>query len=61
MVTYAKAKEGNIFVLTEEGEKVSNICAKYRGSESNRMRYSKSVPESWVKNGYVTEVKDGDV
>ena len=60
MVKYAKAKEGNEFVLTEFGFEQGHVRDKFNKNGANYARYRRIVPEAWVNKGYVVEVKDGE-
>lgn len=56
MVKYIKAQTGNMFVLTELGKTNNKVNAKYNPEHGARYKYT--VPDSWVRDGYVIEVKE---
>ena len=55
MVVYRKASEGKKWILTELGGEQPRIRAKFENRNPNAILYAKSVPDSWVKSGYVVE------
>lgn len=58
-IKYARAKEGYKFEITELGKTISRIRSKYESSYPSK-QYLTCVPESWIKDGYVREVEDGE-
>lgn len=60
MCKWVYSKAGYKFILTELGLEDSRIRAKFNSDYERKLNYEKTVPESWVKKGYVTEVKCDD-
>lgn len=57
MNTFVHAHTGNIFVLTDKGEKDSRIRAKYTpGSKQYQEKYQRHAPASWLQNDFIEEV-----
>ena len=59
-VKFAKAKSGKKFVLTASGGAIPRIRAKYEVTYERKFVYEKTVPQSWIDNGYVREVENGE-
>lgn len=59
MVKWTYARTNKKFELTEEGKKENHVKAKFADGYSQRGRYEKCVPQTWVKQGYVKEVERG--
>jgi len=55
-VKYKKAGIGKMFAITEFGLEHSYVRDKFVQGFKLRYKYQKSVPETWVEKGYVTEV-----
>lgn len=58
MCNYIMAASGNIFILTDLGKQTPKISVKFEPDYIHKDTYKHSVPEKWVRMGYVTEVKD---
>lgn len=59
MIKWIYAKEGCKFIPTDKAD--NRIKAKYDVENSPKSiinQYKHSAPESWVKNGYVIEVRE---
>lgn len=56
MGKYVKARPGYKFTLTELGFDLPKIRAKYDPEYYDR-RFEGSVPEKWIRDGYVKEVE----
>lgn len=59
-VKFVRAREGKKFVLTAAGGEISRIRAKFETTYERKFVYEKTVPQSWVDNGYVREVENGE-
>lgn len=57
MTKFARVKEGNQFVITDLGMQIAHVNSKY---EDGKKQYKKCVPQIWIDNGWVKEVKDGE-
>ena len=55
--TYVLAEDGYKWTPTEAGLKENRIAAKYRKDYVQQKQYNKKVPESWVKQGWVKQVR----
>ena len=58
-VKWIRAEKGCVFALTELGLELPRIRAKYKDNYDKK--YETAVPETWVENGYVRQVRVDDV
>ena len=57
MCKYTTAHPGFKFILTGKGKENPKISDKFNTSYSGKEQYHYVVPEKWVNEGYVMEVK----
>ena len=56
MCNYTTAKPGYCFILTDKGRENPKISYKFNGYQ-HKDQYKYTVPEKWIKEGYVLEVQ----
>ena len=57
MCKTVKAQPGYVFILTDKGKENPKVCSKYNPDYIHRDQYKYSVPEKWIEEGYVVEVR----
>ena len=56
MCNYTTAKPGYKFILTGKGKENPKISYKFNQGYQHKGQYQYTVPEKWIKEGYVVEV-----
>lgn len=57
MVTWVRVREGYKYVITDKGKNHPRINAKFEVTGDKKNGYLLSVPDSWLREGYVKEEK----
>ena len=56
MVSFTHASEGNMFVLTDKGNSIGRVRAKFMPlSPMFKESYQHTAPTAWIKNGWIKE------